>query len=65
MEPRTQQRLLLVVGLLLLLYGIWHIKVTRYWYTGAGEGKMYRVDRWTGEIYFVEGSWAERVRIPR
>lgn len=64
MEPQTWKRLLVLVGLLILLFCLWQVKMTRYWYVAAGEGVMYRADRWTGEILYVEGYSASWVRIP-
>jgi TRAP-type C4-dicarboxylate transport system permease small subunit len=60
-EPQTQKRLLLLAALLILLFCLW---VTRYGYVSAGEGKMYRVDRWTGKIVYVIYGAAQRVRMP-
>lgn len=64
MELQTRQRLLLLVGVLVLLYGLWQAYQTRYWYVAAGEGRMYRADRWTGEILYVIHSEAYWVKMP-
>ena len=64
MEPRTRQRLVVLAGVLVLLYGLWQLYQTRYWYVAAGEGKMYRADRWTGEILYVVYGEAHRVKMP-
>jgi hypothetical protein len=57
----TRKRLLLLPVLILLLLFLW---VTRYEYIAAGEGKMYRVDRWTGKIVYVIYGSAQRVKMP-
>ncbi len=62
MEPQTWKRPLVLVGLLILLFCLWQVKMTRYWYVGAGEG-MYRADRWTGEILYVDHDRADWVKV--
>ena len=59
MSKRAALRL--IAGIVLALVLAWGFQVTRYEYLAPAEGPVYRIDRLTGEVYFLrDGEWKLR-----
>lgn len=42
------------VALAVLLLGLWVLSTGRYVFINAGDGVVYRADRWTGKMILIE-----------
>ena len=53
------RKMFIIVGIILL--GVFLIWSFRFKYINAGNGIIYRINRWTGDIYHIEGPHAMQV----